>query len=76
VVSFFRPQERHHRFREIRESTQPGSGGVRHLTAIRENWQFYKTMRDAAAMHGRGSVLTTTNKARLDEVVGSDSHAL
>jgi DNA-binding response OmpR family regulator len=41
-----------------------------------ENWQFYKTMRDAAAMHGRGSVLTTTNKARLDEVLGSDCHAL
>ena len=33
-------------------------------------------MRDADAMRGRGSVLTTTNKARLDEVLGTDSHAL
>jgi hypothetical protein len=40
------------------------------------NWKFYKTMRDAKVMHGRGSVLTTTNKARLDEVLGSDSKAL
>ncbi len=41
-----------------------------------ENWTFFKTMRDAKAMLGRGSVLTTTNKARLDEVLGEDSHAL
>jgi DNA-binding response OmpR family regulator len=41
-----------------------------------ENWQFFKTMRDADAMRGRGSVLTTTNKNRLDEVLGTDSHAL
>jgi DNA-binding response OmpR family regulator len=41
-----------------------------------ENWQFFKTMRDAAAMKGRGVVLTTTNKNRLDEVLGEDSHAL
>jgi DNA-binding response OmpR family regulator len=41
-----------------------------------ENWQFYKTMRDSDAMKGRGSVLTTTNKNRLDEVLGSDSRAL
>jgi hypothetical protein len=34
-----------------------------------ENWKFYKTMRDADTMRGRGSVLTTTNKARLDEVL-------
>jgi DNA-binding response OmpR family regulator len=27
-------------------------------------------------MKGRGSVLTATNKNRLDEVLGSDSHAL
>src|SRR5580692_4903454 len=40
------------------------------------NWEFYKTMRDADAMRGRGSVLTTTNKARLDEVLGTDCHAL
>jgi hypothetical protein len=40
------------------------------------NWKFYKTMRDADVMRGRGSVLTTTNKARLDEVLGTDSHAL
>ena len=41
-----------------------------------ENWRFFKTMRDAKTMKGRGIVLTTTNKARLDEVLGEDSHAL
>jgi DNA-binding response OmpR family regulator len=41
-----------------------------------ENWHFFKTMRDSTAMRGRGSVLTTTNKNRLDEVLGSDSRAL
>src|SRR6202166_2429524 len=41
-----------------------------------ENWEFFKTMRDANTMKGRGIVLTTTNKDRLDEVLGEDSHAL
>jgi DNA-binding response OmpR family regulator len=41
-----------------------------------ENWQYFKTMRDSESMKGRGCVLTTTNKNRLDEVLGSDSHAL
>ena len=41
-----------------------------------ENWQFFKTMRDSTAMNGRGIVLTTTNKDRLDEVLGRDSKAL
>jgi DNA-binding response OmpR family regulator len=41
----------------------------------RENWDFFKTLRDAKAMEGRGLVLTTTNKARLDETVGKDSDA-
>ena len=41
-----------------------------------ENWRFFKTMRDSKTMLGRGSVLTTTNKNRLDEVLGEDSHAL
>ena len=41
-----------------------------------ENWKYFKTMRDAKTMQGRGVVLTTTNKARLDEVLGEDSHAL
>ena len=41
-----------------------------------ENWHFFKTMRDAKTMQGRGVVLTTTNKNRLDEVLGEDSHAL
>src|SRR3984893_11183092 len=31
-----------------------------------ENRRFFKTMRDAKTMKGRGLVLTTTNKARLD----------
>ena len=41
----------------------------------RENWEFFKTLRDVATMEGRGLVLTTTNKERLDEVVGKDSQA-
>ncbi len=41
-----------------------------------ENWQFFKTMRDDKVMKERGIVLTTTNKNRLDEVLGEDSHAL
>jgi len=41
-----------------------------------ENWRFFNTMRDAKTMKGRGVVLTTTNKNRLDEVLGEDSHAL
>jgi DNA-binding response OmpR family regulator len=41
-----------------------------------ENWRFFKTMRDSKAMKRRGMVLTTTNKNRLDEVSGEDSHAL
>jgi DNA-binding response OmpR family regulator len=41
-----------------------------------QNWQFFKTLRDADAMKGRGLVLTTTNKDRLDEVTGTDSMAL
>jgi DNA-binding response OmpR family regulator len=41
-----------------------------------ENWHFFKTMRDSDTMRARGCVLTTTNKARLDEVLGSDSRAL
>jgi DNA-binding response OmpR family regulator len=40
-----------------------------------ENWDFFKTLRDAKAMEGRGLVLTTTNKERLDETVGRDSKA-
>src|ERR1700680_3362661 len=41
-----------------------------------EHWKFFKTMRDSDVMRGRGLVLTTTNKNRLDEVLGTDSHAL
>src|ERR1700722_4297219 len=41
-----------------------------------ENWKFFKTMRDSKVMKERGMVLTTTNKDRLDEVLGEDSHAL
>jgi len=41
-----------------------------------ENWQFFKTLCDDQAMKGRGLVLTTTNKDRLDETVGGDSGAL
>ena len=41
-----------------------------------ENWHFFKTMRDSTLMKRRGIVLTTTNKDRLDEVLGQDSKAL
>lgn len=41
----------------------------------KQNWAFFKTLRDNSAMKGRGMVLTTTNKNRLDEVAGSDSDA-
>jgi DNA-binding response OmpR family regulator len=41
-----------------------------------ENWEFFKTMRDSMAMERRGLVLTTTNKIRLDEIVGDDSCAI
>jgi hypothetical protein len=41
-----------------------------------ENWRYFKTMRDDKVMTGRGVVLTTTNKNRLDEVLGEDSHAV
>jgi DNA-binding response OmpR family regulator len=40
-----------------------------------ENWQFFKKMRHSETMRDRGVVLTTTNKDRLDEVLGADSHA-
>jgi len=41
-----------------------------------ENWEFFTTMRDSKAMEGRGIVLTTTNKMRLDEFVRKDSTAI
>ncbi len=41
-----------------------------------QNWAFFRGFRDDAAMDGRGLVLTTTNKDRLDEVVGQDSLAI
>jgi CheY-like chemotaxis protein len=41
-----------------------------------ENWQFLKTLLHDKAMIGRGIVVTTTNKMRLDETVGCDSEAL
>ena len=41
-----------------------------------QNWAFFRKLRDDPAMRGRGLVLTTTNKDRLDEVVGQDSHAI
>jgi DNA-binding response OmpR family regulator len=40
-----------------------------------ENWTFFKALCDEKTMQGRGLVLTTTNKKRLDEAVGKDSEA-
>jgi len=42
----------------------------------RENWRFFETMRDSLEMKSRGIVLTTTNKKRLDEIVGNNSDAI
>ena len=41
-----------------------------------ENWAFFKTMRDSIGMEKRGLVLTTTNKLRLDEIIGNESNAI
>jgi len=41
-----------------------------------QNWRFFRTLRHDPAMRGRGLVLTTTNKDRLDEEVGKDSLAI
>jgi DNA-binding response OmpR family regulator len=41
-----------------------------------ENWEFFKKLRDSKAMAGRGLVVTTTNKDRLDETVRKDSEAI
>jgi len=41
-----------------------------------ENWMLFKTLRDGRGAKGLGIVLTTTNKARLDEAVGADTKAL
>jgi DNA-binding response OmpR family regulator len=41
----------------------------------KENWDFVKRLREDKAMEGRGVVLTTPNKLRLDEAVGRDSEA-
>ena len=38
-----------------------------------ENWAFFLTLREMPVMEGRVLVLTTTNKKRLDEVIGADS---
>jgi DNA-binding response OmpR family regulator len=40
-----------------------------------ENWRFFQTLIESKAIEGRALVLTTTNKARLDEAVGKDSEA-
>jgi DNA-binding response OmpR family regulator len=42
----------------------------------RENWLFFTSLRHREGMNGLGLVLTTTNKARLDEAVGENSEAL
>jgi DNA-binding NarL/FixJ family response regulator len=36
----------------------------------KENWDFFQTLQRCGQMEGRGLVLTTTNKARLDEAAG------
>jgi len=41
-----------------------------------QNWAFFTKLRDGAAMRGRGIVLTTTNRDRLDEIAGCDTRAM
>ena len=41
----------------------------------KENWTFFQGLIGSKALEGRGLVLTTTNKERLDEAVGKDSEA-
>lgn len=41
----------------------------------KENWTFFQALLGSKALEGRGLVLTTTNKMRLDEAVGKDSEA-
>jgi hypothetical protein len=41
----------------------------------KENWDFFNTLRDAKEMEGRGLVLTSPNKWRLDEAAGKESGA-
>jgi DNA-binding NtrC family response regulator len=41
-----------------------------------KNWAFFRMLNDTVALRERQVVLTTTNKARLDEIVGEDSGAL
>jgi DNA-binding response OmpR family regulator len=36
-----------------------------------ENWQYLQSLRDAGTFHGRGLVVTTTNKRVLDSLVGT-----
>jgi DNA-binding response OmpR family regulator len=66
IVNFARYMERHNPEVVIFDISPPYD----------ENWKFFKTMRDDRVMNGRGVVLTTTNKNRLDEVLGEDSNAL
>jgi DNA-binding response OmpR family regulator len=40
-----------------------------------ENWAFFQTVHNVKAMEGRGLVLTTPNKQRLDEAAGENSKA-
>jgi DNA-binding response OmpR family regulator len=41
-----------------------------------ENWAFFLTLREMPVMEGRALVLTTTNKKRLDEIIGTDSMSI
>ncbi|MES1255151.1 MAG: hypothetical protein ABUS56_06065, partial [Acidobacteriota bacterium] len=41
-----------------------------------DNWAYFTKVSTGPAMKGRGLVVTTTNRNRLDEAVGHDSHAL
>jgi DNA-binding response OmpR family regulator len=40
------------------------------------NWNFFKLLRSIGPLENRAVVLTTTNKARLDALMGEDSGAI
>jgi DNA-binding response OmpR family regulator len=74
------------RFADLRKGVVDFAGYLRehdpHVVIIdisppyEQNWAFFRKLRDHGAMQGRGLVLTTTNKNRLDEVVGHNSLAI
>lgn len=43
---------------------------------FKQNWDYFKSLRENEIMKDRRTVITTTNKRALDELVGEDTHAM